>query len=40
MAPAEPSVSTTARPEHHNTDEAKQNNLKNNFMKTIGFFKE
>lgn len=40
MAPTESSSSTTERPEHPNSDEAEENNLKNNFMKMIEALKE
>ena len=32
--------STTARPEHPNAGEVKENDLKNNFVKKIEFLKE
>ena len=38
--PPETSGSTTARPEHPNTDEAEENNLKNNFMKMVEEIKD
>ena len=40
MAPPEPSYLTTVRPEHSNTAEAQENDLKNNFMKMIEVLKE
>ena len=40
MAPPEPSGPTIARHEHANTDEAEENDLKNNFMKMIEALKE
>lgn len=40
MPPPEPRGPTTARPEPPNAEEAEENNLKNNFMKTIEALKE
>ena len=40
MAAPETIVSTPARPEHPNTDESGENNLKNNFMKMTEALKE
>ena len=39
-APPETSDSTVARPKHPNTDEAEENDIKNNFMKMIETLKE
>ncbi|ERE91574.1 Transposase, L1 containing protein [Cricetulus griseus] len=40
MIPLETRKHTPARPEHHNADEAEENDLKNNFMKMIKDLKE
>ena len=40
VAPTEPSSPTTARPEHSNTTEAQEENLKTNFMEMTEVFKE
>ena len=40
MTPPESRDSTPKRPEHPNTDEAEENDLKNNFMKMIEALKE